>query len=102
LFLEGEYEKVLTALDPARGLTDVPLQLHVHLFRAGALYGLFVRSGETNQQLRTQALAEIERCKQLNSAFQPDPRVFAPRFVTLYQTGGAPVPQAAAANATQQ
>ena len=101
LFLEGEYDKALAALGPPGGLTDVPLQLHVHLFRAASLYALFVRSGEANQQLRTQALAEVERCKQLNSAFQPDPRVFAPRFISLYRTGGASAPQAAAATVTQ-
>jgi hypothetical protein len=102
LFLEGSYDKALAALDPPGGLSDVPLQLHVHLFRAAALYKLFVRSGQTNQQLRTQALAEIELCKQLNSAFQPDQRVFDPRFLVLYQTGGPPAPQAVAATEMQR
>ena len=99
-FFEGEYQKALTALDPSSGVADASLQLHVHLFRAASLFGLFVRSGEARQELRTQALAEIEQCKQINSSFEPDSRVFAPRFITLYKTGGAPASQTA--TATQQ
>jgi hypothetical protein len=94
-FFAGEYQQALDALGPADALTDVLLQHHVHLFRAAALYALFVRSGETNLQLRADALAEIERCRQLNPAFAPNPDIFSPRFITLYQ--GASAPQASAA-----
>jgi hypothetical protein len=87
LFLSGEYQQALSALEPLTGQSDVPLQVHAHVFRAAALYALFVRSGETNADLRTQALAEIVRTKQLNSSFQPSPRAFSPRFLSLYQTG---------------
>jgi hypothetical protein len=100
LFLEGEYQKSLTALEPLAGQSDVPLQLHAHVFRAAAFYALFVRSGEADQQLRSQALAEIAQSKQLNSSFQPSPRAFSPRFLSLYQTGGAASSQAAAGAAT--
>jgi hypothetical protein len=98
-FFSGEYEKTLDALNTMTGRTDVPLQLHVHLFKAAALYGLFVRSGETNQPLREQARAEIERCKQLDSAFVPDSRAFSPRFIAFYRTGSAERSDSAAANA---
>ena len=37
----------------------MPLRLHFHLFRAAALYELFLRSRETDQALRAQALAEV-------------------------------------------
>ena len=87
LFLNGEYQQALSALDPLTGQSDVPLQVHAHVFRAAALYALFVRSGESNAQLRTDALAEIARTKQLNASFQPSPRAFSPRFLSLYQTG---------------
>ena len=102
LYLEGEYQKALTALEPLIGQNDVPLQLHAHVFRAAALYGLFVRSGESDQQLRTQALAEIAQTKQLNTSFQPSPRAFSPRFLSLYQTGGAASSQPAGGAATPQ
>ena len=88
-FFDGEYQAVLTALDPANTPTQVPLQLHVHLFRAAALYALYVRSDERDQSLRTRALAEIEQCKQLNPAFAPDAKAFGPRFISFFNQGGA-------------
>jgi hypothetical protein len=100
-YLEGQYQKALTSLEPLVGQADVPLRVHVHLFRAAALYALFVGSGESKQQLRTQALAEIAQSKQLNSSLQPDARVFPPRFLSLYQTGGAQASQAGAPAAQQ-
>jgi len=87
LYLNGEYQQALSALEPLTGQTEVPLQVHAHVVRAAALYALFVRSGESNAQLRTDALAEITRTKQLNASFQPSPRAFSPRFLSLYQTG---------------
>jgi hypothetical protein len=99
LFLAGEYEKARAALDPSTGVDDAAspsLQLQAHLFRAASLFALYVRSGESRQELRTQALAEIDRCKQIDAAFVPDTQVFAPRFITLYKTGGAAASHTAA------
>jgi hypothetical protein len=90
LFLQGQYQEALTALEPLVGQTSVPLQLHAHVFRAASLFALFVRSGESNQALRAQALAEIAQVKQLDSSFQPNSRAFSPRFLSLYQNGGTP------------
>ena len=88
LYLNGEYQQAVSALEPLVGQSDAPMRIHAHVFRAAALFALFVRSGESNQQLRTQALAEIALSKQLNSTFQPSARVFGPRFLSLYQRGG--------------
>ena len=101
LYLSGEYQQALTALEPLVGQSDVPMRIHAHVFRAAALFALFVRSGESNQQLRTQALAEIALSKQLNSTFQPSARVFAPRFLSLYQTGGTTSQSSPGATAQQ-
>jgi hypothetical protein len=87
LYLNGEYQQALSALEPLTGQNHVPLQVHAHVFRAAALYALFVRSGESNAQLRTDALAQIARTKQLNASFQPSPRAFSPRFLSLYRSG---------------
>jgi hypothetical protein len=87
-FFAGEYSKVIGTLDPQK-VNNVALQLHVHLFRAASFYALYIRSGEKDDAARTQALAEVERCKQLNSTFTPDARVFSPRFLTFFQTGAA-------------
>ncbi len=84
LFLTGEYQQALTALD-ATALADAPLQLHVHVFRAAALYHLFVRSGEKDEAVRTQALAEIDACKRLAPDFRPDSNAFGPRFLAFFQ-----------------
>lgn len=90
LFLAGRYQEALAALTPAGGLpADDPLQVHVHLFRAAALYARFAQSGETDQSLRVQALAEIEACKKIDSMFQPDSRAFSPRFISFFQSGSA-------------
>ena len=90
-FFAGDYQQALATLD-SNALTDAPLQLHVHLFRAAALYHLFVRSGEKDQALRTRALAEIDACKRLNSQFAPDSRAFAPRFLAFYQDAAPATP----------
>lgn len=90
-FFAGDYQQALATLD-SNALTDAPLQLHVHLFRAAALYHLFVRSGEKDQALRTRAVTEIDACKRLNSQFTPDARAFAPRFLAFYQNATPPTP----------
>jgi hypothetical protein len=98
LFLAGDYQKALAALDPSTGVDAAPspsLQLQAHLFRAASLFALYVRSGESKKELRTQALAEIDLCKQIDATFQPTTQAFAPRFITLYKTGGAAAQTAA-------
>jgi hypothetical protein len=102
LFFAGDYQKALAALDPSTGVDAVAspsLQLQAHLFRAASLFALYVRSGESRQELRTQALAEIDLCRQIDAIFQPSPQVFAPRFIMLYKTDGARASHTA--NATQ-
>ncbi len=94
LFFAGEYQQALSALSPAGGLApDIPLQVHVHLFRAAALYNLFVRSRESDRSLLTRAQAEVEQCRKLQPAFQPDPRAFAPRFIDFFQKGSTQATQ---------
>jgi hypothetical protein len=100
LFLAGDYEKALSTLDPSTGVdaaASPALQLQAHLFRAATLFALYVRSGEARRELRTQALAEIDLCKQIDASFQPSTQVFAPRFIVLYKTGGAAASHTASA-----
>lgn len=96
LFFNGEYQQALDALGPASTRTDVRLQVHVHLFRAASLYALFIRSGETDQRLRTDAVAAVERCRELDPAFAPDPAYFSPRFIAFYREGASASQSAAA------
>jgi hypothetical protein len=82
-FFAGEYQQALATLE-SDSLTDGPLQLHVHLFRAAAAYHLFVHSGEKDQALQARARSEVDACKRLNSQFTPDSHAFAPRFIAFY------------------
>jgi hypothetical protein len=92
LFFEGQYQPALTALEAADGFgAEVTLQPHVHLIRAAALHALFVRSGESDVSLRTQALGEIARCRALNPEIVPDDR-FSPRFAAFFQSNGTATP----------
>ena len=95
LFFAGEYSKALAALHPSGGFpSEVPLRVHIHLFRAAALYALFVRSHESDEGLRAQALAEVAECRRIAPAFQPDPRAFAPPFIRFFQSGAVTPSQA--------
>jgi hypothetical protein len=90
LFFSGEYQQAAAALEPGEVFqSEVPLTLHVHLFRAAALYELFLKSHEADASLRAQAVAELEHCRNIDSAFRPDARAFSPRFLAFYQSGGA-------------
>jgi hypothetical protein len=83
LYFGGEYQR---ALDSLNGVgSEVPLQLHVHLFRAAALYALYVHSGETDAALRDRARAEVDECRKIDPSFQPNSRAFSPRFISFFQ-----------------
>lgn len=84
-FFAGQYRQVLAALDPGRGLSEIPLQAHVHMFRAAALHALYAQSGGTDQASLDEAHREVEACKRLNSALQPNARAFSPRFIAFFQ-----------------
>ena len=87
LFFNGQYQQVISALEPGESFgDDVPLRLHVHLFRAAAMHQLFERSGEKDEGLRAQALREVEHCRAIDSTFTPDVRAFSPRFINFYQS----------------
>jgi hypothetical protein len=84
-YFSGDYQQALSALEPLGQMRDVPLQVHAHLFRAASLYALYVRSGETDQALRTSAVAAVRRCKEIDPAFRPNARAFSPRFISFFQ-----------------
>jgi hypothetical protein len=102
LFLRSEYQQAVAALGDTNSLQpDVPFRLHFHLFKAAALFQLSLKSRENEEALRAQALTEVQRGKEIDSAFQPDARAFSPRFIAFYQsvTVAAPPPPPADAPA---
>jgi hypothetical protein len=88
-YLEGQYQKALEALGPPGQLSNVLLQVHVHLFRAASLYALYLSSGQSDPALRAEAAAEVQRCREIDPAFQPSRRAFTPRFISFYEAGVA-------------
>jgi hypothetical protein len=95
LFLDGEYQQVVSTLAAGENLApEVPLRLHVHLFRAAALHALYLRSNESDPSLRTQAVAEVEHSKAIDSTFRPNGQAFSPRFLRFYESVPAPAPVA--------
>ena len=102
LYFQGDDQEALNTLASSPDLDQAPLQLHIHLFRAASLYTLFVRSGETNQALRAEALSEIARCKEINPVFQPSPRAFGRRFINFFRSAGVPGAGSGAATVSTQ
>ena len=92
LYFAGDYAGALDRLDD--GTAEGPAQLHAHLFRAASQYALYMRSGEKDTARRDQAIADVKRCKAIESTFAPDTRAFSPKFIEFYQRDGAP-PQSA-------
>jgi hypothetical protein len=96
-YLAGRHEEALQLLNPAAGIAaDDPMRLHIHLFRAASLHALYLKSGERKADLRTQALAEIEQCRQLDSTFQPDRRAFSAAFIAFFEGGSTATGQTVA------
>jgi hypothetical protein len=83
-FFSGDYQAALTALAADRLPGEVPLQLHVHLFRAASLFALHARGGGGDESLLSRARSEVDQCKALNPEFRPDPRAFSPRFLAFF------------------
>jgi hypothetical protein len=96
LFFAGDYASTLSVLD--RVPSDIPLQLHAHLFRAAALLALYQRSGGKDDSLRARAQVEVDQCKQLDPAFAPDSGMFPPRFIAFYRGTAPEVTPASRAN----
>jgi hypothetical protein len=100
-YFAGEYPQALSALDSLGSANDVLLQVHVHLFRAASLYAMYVRSGETNQGLRSDAVKSIQRCREIDPMFQPNSRAFSPRFLSFFRNPTASAAQSSDSTPSQ-
>jgi hypothetical protein len=87
LFLGGEYDRVLTVLQPAEPFPANMIFLeHVHVLRAAASYAQYLKTGGSDAALAGAARAEIATLKALDPGFQPDTRAFSPRFLDFFRT----------------
>lgn len=86
-FFEGRYQEALTTLsEELAQTTGMPLQAHVRVLRAAALFALYVRSGELDDSLRARARQEADACARLDPSFQPNPAAFGPRFIGFFRS----------------
>lgn len=83
-FFAGDYPRTTELLDPLGEPSTRRGALLVPLFRAAALYALFLTGGEAEPELYERALAEIATCHRVAPGFRPEPAHFSPRFVELY------------------
>jgi hypothetical protein len=83
-YLEAEYEVVVQTLSPA-ALPRPREQAAAHLLRAAAHYALYRLSGGSNEDHLSQARQDLDSCRQIDPEVRPDPRFFAPDFVTLFR-----------------
>jgi hypothetical protein len=83
-YLDGDYQKALTAVDAAPAGSFGALAVHAHVVRAASLYTLFIRSGEKDTALLTRATEAVNTARSVQPGFQPDPRVFSKRFLDFY------------------
>jgi hypothetical protein len=88
----GEYEQTLNVLTDAavNAIAEVRWRIHAHLFRAAALFALYVRSSETSDELRGQARREVVACRSIDAAFEPDAATFSPRFLEFFRAPARP------------
>jgi hypothetical protein len=82
-FFGGDYRKT------AESLANVEYPApktgaQARLFRAAARYALFVTGGQTDEDLRKMAAADVVACRALDPALVPDPQAFSPRFVAFF------------------
>ncbi len=83
----GRYDDVLAVL--AKGdLGDIRVRKHAHLFRAAALYALYLL-GDRQDATRLQAAeAEARACRAIDPGLAPPSGGFSPNFVRFFESMG--------------
>ena len=85
-YFNGRYREAAEALGATSYTGREGVQALV--LRAAARYALYVVSGEKDDKLRQDALADVKACRRLDPSFTPDRKAFSPRFVQLFTKGG--------------
>lgn len=81
-FLAGDYQRTVDLLAIAE-LGDPEATRIAYLLRGAARFSLWVESGEKDQSLYQQALADVRECQKLGGA--PAAKGFSPRFLALFR-----------------
>lgn len=84
-YFSGRYDAAAEALAGQR-FAGAPENLQAELFRAAALYALYLTGGERDATLLDRAREHVRGCRRLDPRFVPDATSFSPRFVEFYRS----------------
>ncbi len=93
-YFAGQYDTVLALLDDVT-FSDRRAQAHQYLFRAAALYSLYVLGEQPDPDLLSAAQANVRSCLDVNANFQPLPEAFSPKFIDFFREQTVADPAAA-------
>lgn len=82
-FLAGDYQRTVDLLAIAE-LGDPEATRIAYLLRGAARFSLWVESGEKDQSLYQQALADVRECQKRGG--RPSSTAFSPRFLELFRS----------------
>ena len=83
LYAEGRYEAARAVLKSA-GYDSGPVAAQSRLFEAAAAFALYVRGGQREAALLTEAQEAVRQGRRLDPALSPDPEWFSPRFIRFF------------------
>lgn len=83
-YFGGDYEQVLTVLDGA-AFSESQEQAQLHLFRAAALYSLYLVGEQPDPSLLSGAQWNVRSCLEANATFEPLTEAFSPRFIDFFR-----------------
>jgi len=84
-FVIGNYEEVLDLLEDTSRWTAFRSRAHICLLRSASLHNLFLRSGETRQELLEEASELLAHCPFLENHVSLSPDLLSPGFLDLYR-----------------
>ena len=87
-YFAGQYRQVLTLLEGA-DLSSRRDRAHLYLFRAAALYSLYLIGDEPDPDLLSDARRNIRGCLDASPGLEPSTDAFSPRFVGFFQEQSA-------------
>lgn len=83
----GRYQETLDTLSGVSFAT-ARASAHAHLLRAAARHGLFLLGGSEDDSLLRAARQDIRSCRAQDPRLAPDPEIFSPPFIRLFESEG--------------
>ena len=83
-YFAGQYDQVLTMLEDDT-FSERQELAHFHLFRAAALYALYLIGDQPDPNLLSGAQWNVKSCLDANASLEPLAEAFSPRFVQFFR-----------------